>query len=60
MTFVNKKSPAITVGPNETGSGSAESARRNHYRALVEAWGEADVSLPDVEEARRRLEVLGG
>jgi tetratricopeptide (TPR) repeat protein len=33
-------------------------AARDHYRAFLDAWGEADIAIPDVEDARRRLAAL--
>jgi hypothetical protein len=33
-------------------------AARHHYRAFLDAWGEADIAILDVEDARRRLAAL--
>ena len=33
-------------------------AARDHYRAFLDVWGEADIAIPDVEDARLRLATL--
>ncbi len=41
----------------EEETGDLQSARR-HYREFLDRWGDADMSIADVAEAKARLAVL--
>jgi tetratricopeptide (TPR) repeat protein len=52
--------PALyELGRLEERAGMLDDARR-HYRELLEYWGQADLPVERVEQARRRLAALGG